>query len=151
MASLHDLVLIGDFNLHIDCSPSDVRQLTGRVLESFDLHQYAILPTHIQSFSWFYDISKGCSILSDQHLIWFETTFLLFLICEFQQTIVALCHSLSCTDQHWSLHGQYHVLINIEVFMANIMYWSTLKSSWPISCTDQHLRLHGQYHKLWTD
>ena len=40
MASLpHNLVLMGDFNLHVESSPSDVRQLTG-ILES--LNGYSI-------------------------------------------------------------------------------------------------------------
>ena len=48
MASLpRDLVLMGDFNLHIESSSLDVRQLTG-ILESFDLNQPVIfLPTFV--------------------------------------------------------------------------------------------------------
>ena len=48
MASLpHDLVLMGDFNLHVESLSSDVRQLTG-ILESFNLDQYVNFPTHIR-------------------------------------------------------------------------------------------------------
>ena len=47
IASLpHDLVLMGDFNLHIESSSSDVRQLTC-ISESFDLNQHVNFPTHI--------------------------------------------------------------------------------------------------------
>ena len=65
IASLpHDLVLMGDFNLHIESSSSDVRQLTG-ILESFDLNQHVNFPTHIHGH--FLDVmifSKGCDVLS---------------------------------------------------------------------------------------
>ena len=36
---------MGDFNLHLESSSSDVRQLTG-ILESFDLNQLVNFPTH---------------------------------------------------------------------------------------------------------
>ena len=65
MASLpHDLVLMGDFNLHVESSSSDVRQLTG-ILESFNLDQYVNFPTHIRGHSLDLMIfSKGCDVLS---------------------------------------------------------------------------------------
>ena len=65
MASLpHDLVLKGDFNLHIDSSSSDVRQLTG-ILKSFDLNQQVNFPTHNRGHSLEVVIfSKGCVVLS---------------------------------------------------------------------------------------
>ena len=51
LASLpHDLVLMGDLNLHLESSSSDVRQLTG-ILESFDLNQHVNFPTHIHGHS----------------------------------------------------------------------------------------------------
>ena len=65
MASLpHDLVLMGDINLHIESSSSDVRQFTG-ILESFDLNQHVNFPNHIHGH--FLDVlisSKGCDVLS---------------------------------------------------------------------------------------
>ena len=60
----HDLVLIGDFNLHLESSSSGVRQLTG-ILESFDLNQHVNFPTHIHGHSLDVMIfSKGCDVLS---------------------------------------------------------------------------------------
>ena len=51
LASLpHELVLMGDFNLHLESLSSDVRQLTG-ILESFDLNQHVKFPTHIHGHS----------------------------------------------------------------------------------------------------
>ena len=47
---LHDLVLMGDFNLHLESSSSDVRQFTG-ILESFDVNQHVNFPTHIHGHS----------------------------------------------------------------------------------------------------
>ena len=63
MASLpHDLVLMGDFNLHLESSSSDVRQLTG-ILESFNLDQYVNFPTHVRGHSLDLIIfSKGCDV-----------------------------------------------------------------------------------------
>ena len=65
VASLpHDLVLMGDFNLHLESSSSDVRQLTG-ILESLDLNQHVNFPTHIHGHSLDVTIfSKGCDVLS---------------------------------------------------------------------------------------
>ena len=65
IASLpHDLVLMGDFNLHIESSSLDVRQLTG-ILESFDLHLHVNFPTHIHGHSFDVMIlSKACNVLS---------------------------------------------------------------------------------------
>ena len=65
IASLpHDLVLTGDFNLHIESSSSDVRQLTG-ILESLDLNKHTKFPTHIHGHSLDVMIfSKGCDGLS---------------------------------------------------------------------------------------
>ena len=65
IASLpHDLVLMGDFNLHLESSSSDVRQLTG-ILESFDLNQHVNFPIHIHGHSLDVMIfSNRCDILS---------------------------------------------------------------------------------------
>ena len=65
MASLpHDLVLMRDFNIHVESSSSDVRQITG-VLESFNLDQCVNFPTHIRGHSLNLMIfSKGCDVLS---------------------------------------------------------------------------------------
>ena len=65
IASLpHDLLLMDDFNLHIESSSADVRQLTG-ILESFDLNQHVKFPTYIHSHSLDVMIfSKGCDVLS---------------------------------------------------------------------------------------
>ena len=65
IASLpHDLVLMGDFNLHIESSSSDVRQLTD-ILESFDLNQHVNCPTHIHGHSLgFILFFKWCDVLS---------------------------------------------------------------------------------------
>ena len=55
---------MGDFNLHIESSSSDVRQLTG-ILEYFDLNQHVNFPTPIHGH--FLDVmifSKGCYVLS---------------------------------------------------------------------------------------
>ena len=41
---------MGDFNLHLESSLSDVRQLTG-ILESFDLNHHVNFPTHIHGHS----------------------------------------------------------------------------------------------------
>ena len=59
-----DLVLLGDFILHIESSSSDVRQLTD-ILESFGLNQHVNFPTHIHGHSLdFMIFSKGCDGLS---------------------------------------------------------------------------------------
>ena len=65
LASLpHDLVLMGDFNLHVESSSSDVRLLTG-ILESFDLNQHVNFPTHIHGHSLDVMIfSNRCDVLS---------------------------------------------------------------------------------------
>ena len=55
---------MGDFNLHIESSSSDVRQHTG-ILESFDLNQHVNFPTNIHGHSLDGMIfSKGCDVLS---------------------------------------------------------------------------------------
>ena len=55
---------MGDFNLQLESSSSDVRQLTG-ILESFDLNQQVNFPTHINGHSLHVMIfSKGCDVLS---------------------------------------------------------------------------------------
>lgn len=60
----HDLVLMGDFNLHVDTPNSDARQLVD-ILESFDLDQRVDFPTHIHGHSLDLMIfSKGCDVLS---------------------------------------------------------------------------------------
>ena len=60
----HDLALMGDFNLCIDSSSSDARQLSG-ILDSFDLHQYVDFPTHNRGHSLDLIIcSPGCNVLS---------------------------------------------------------------------------------------
>ena len=67
IASLpHDLALMGDFNLHLESSSSDVRQLSSPViLESFDLHQRVNFATNIHGHSLDVMIfSKGCDVLS---------------------------------------------------------------------------------------
>ena len=65
IASLpHDLVLMGDFNLHMESSSLDFRQLTG-ILESSDLNQHVNFPTHVHGHSLDVMIfSKGCDVLS---------------------------------------------------------------------------------------
>ena len=64
LASLpYDLVLMGDFNLHLESSSSDVRQLTG-ILEYFDLNQHVNFPTHIHGHSLDVMIfSNRCDVL----------------------------------------------------------------------------------------
>ena len=60
----YNLVLMGDFNLHIESVSSDVRQLTG-ILEFFDLNQHVNFPTHIHGDSLDVMIfSEGCDVLS---------------------------------------------------------------------------------------
>ena len=60
----HNLALMGDFNLRIDSSSSDVGRLSG-ILDSFDLHQYVDFPTHIHGHSLDLMIcSPGCNVLS---------------------------------------------------------------------------------------
>ena len=55
---------MGDFNLHVDTSSSDVRQFAD-ILESFDLDQRVDFPTHIQGHSLDLMIfSKGFDVLS---------------------------------------------------------------------------------------
>ena len=55
---------MGDFNLHLESSSSDVRQLTG-ILESFDLNQHVNFPTHIHGHSLDVMIfSNRCDVLS---------------------------------------------------------------------------------------
>ena len=72
MASLpRDLVLMGDFNLYIKSSSSDVRQLAG-ILEFFDLNQPVSFPTHLYGHSPDVMISsKGCDLgaMMRQHKI----------------------------------------------------------------------------------
>ena len=65
MASLpHDLVLMGNFILHVESSSFHVRQLTG-ILESFNLDQYVNFPAHIRGHSVDLMIfSTGCDVLS---------------------------------------------------------------------------------------
>ena len=65
LASLpHDLVLMGDFNLHLESSSSDVRQRTS-ILESFDPNQHVNFPTHIHGHSLDVMIlSNRCDVLS---------------------------------------------------------------------------------------
>ena len=46
----HDLVVTGDFNLHVDTSSLDVREFAD-ILESFDLDQRVDCPTHIHGYS----------------------------------------------------------------------------------------------------
>ena len=65
----HDLALMGDFNLHIDSSPSDAGQLSG-ILECLDLHQYVDFHTHIYGHSLDLRIcSSECNVLSVWPLI----------------------------------------------------------------------------------
>ena len=60
----HEVVLMEDFNLHMDSSSSDGRRLRG-ILESFDLYQYVDFPTHIHGHSLDLMIcSPGCEVLS---------------------------------------------------------------------------------------
>ena len=60
----HDLVVMGDFNGHVDTSSSDVRQF-GDILESFDLDQRVDFPTYIHGHSLDLRIfSKGFDVLS---------------------------------------------------------------------------------------
>lgn len=60
----HDLVVMGDFNLHVDTPSSDVGQLSD-ILESFDLDQRVDFPTHIYGHSLDLMIfSKGLDVLS---------------------------------------------------------------------------------------
>ena len=55
---------MGDLNLHLESSSSDVRQLTG-ILESFDLNQHVNFPTHIHDHSLDVMIfSNMCDVLS---------------------------------------------------------------------------------------
>ena len=65
LASLpHDLLLMGDFNLHLESSSPDVRQLTS-ILESFYLNQHVTFPTHIHGHSLDVMIfSNRCDVLS---------------------------------------------------------------------------------------
>ena len=58
----HDLVLMGNFNLHTDSSSLDVRELIDS-LKSLDLDQYVDFPTHIHGY-FFEFVSKGCDVLS---------------------------------------------------------------------------------------
>ena len=76
----HDLVLMGDFNLHLESSSSDVRQLTG-ILESFHLNQHVNFPTHIHGRSLDVMIfCKGLTFCPYHHLMPFLFIFLLLLI-----------------------------------------------------------------------
>ena len=70
MASLPcDLVLMGDFNLHVESSSSDVRQLTA-ILESFNRDPYVSFPTRIRGHSLDLMISlKRVMFSLHQHLI----------------------------------------------------------------------------------
>ena len=52
---------MGDFNLHIESSSSDVRQLTG-ILKSFDLNQHVTFPTYIHGHSL--DVMIWCGVFS---------------------------------------------------------------------------------------
>ena len=77
----HDLVLMGDFNLHLESSSSDVRQLTG-ISESFDLNQHVHFPTHIHGHSLDVMICSNvvritiwCHFWSFFCSCWFENTY----------------------------------------------------------------------------
>ena len=60
----NDLVLMGNFSLHVHSLSSDARQLTG-ILKSFDLQQYVEFPPHIYGHSHDLTIcSAGCNVLS---------------------------------------------------------------------------------------
>ena len=55
---------MGDFNLHIESSSSDVRKFSG-ILNYFDLNQHVNVPTHIHGHSLDVMIfSKRCDVLS---------------------------------------------------------------------------------------
>ena len=55
---------MGDFNLHLESSSSDVRQLTG-ILESVDLNQHVNFPTHFHGHSLDVMIfSNKCNVFS---------------------------------------------------------------------------------------
>ena len=60
----YNVVVMGDFNLHVDTSSSDVRQFAD-ILESFDLDQRLDFPTHIHGHSLDLMIfSKAFDVLS---------------------------------------------------------------------------------------
>ena len=93
----HDLVLMGDFNLHVESSSSDLRQLTG-ILQSFNLDQYVNFVTHIRGHSLDLMIfSKECNVLSVSTSNMILIIFLLLWIGIFQQIIVLLWRKLSHT------------------------------------------------------
>ena len=86
----HDLIFMGDFNLPIESSSSDVRQLTG-ILESFDLNQYVSCPTHAHVHSLHGKVFlKGVNFCPYHRLMPFLIPFLLFLISKYLQTIITL-------------------------------------------------------------
>ena len=59
----HNVVVMGDFNLHVDTSSSDVRQFVD-ILESFYLDQRVDFPTHIHNHSLDLTFfSKGFDVL----------------------------------------------------------------------------------------
>ena len=64
MASIpDDLVLKGDFGLHIDSISSNARQLIG-ILETFDMNQYINFPSHIHGHSLALIFCQKCDVLS---------------------------------------------------------------------------------------
>ena len=59
-----DLVIMGDFNVHVDTNSSDSKQFSD-ILDSFDLSQHVDFPTHIYGHSLDLVISSpGCEVLS---------------------------------------------------------------------------------------
>lgn len=59
-----DLVIMGDFNLHVDTVSTDSKQFSD-ILESFNLSQHVDFPTHIHGHSLDLVISSaGCEVLS---------------------------------------------------------------------------------------
>ena len=60
----NDLVLLGDFNIHVD-TPSSVSDQFNEILASFDLTQCVNFPTHIHGHTLdLMAFSAGCSIIS---------------------------------------------------------------------------------------
>lgn len=77
------VVLVGDFNIHIDNAEDGGRKELLNILDNFGLNQHVTEPTHNRGHILDLIISKGLDIsdvmvtdvaLSDHHCVFFKTT-----------------------------------------------------------------------------
>ena len=131
-----NVVVVGDFNFHVDTSSSDVRQFAD-ILESFDLDQRADFPTHIHGHSLdFMIFSKGLDVLSVSVSDKISDYF----------SVVADLNIPRINGRTVPKTIRYHSLkaINIEAFKGEIMNSDLIKIPKEINVVD----LAMQYHRV---